>query len=44
MAKELPRWARDNIKNAKLSKVDSQTKTGYILEIYYKDMKIDVQL
>ena len=44
MAKELPRWAQDEIKNAKFGKPESQTRTGYILEIYDKDMKIDVQL
>ena len=44
MAKELPKWAQDEIKNAKFGKPDSVTRTGYILEIYYKDYKIDVQL
>lgn len=44
MAKELPKWAQDEIKNAKFGKPESQTRTGYILEIYDKDMKIDVQL
>ena len=44
MAKELPKWAQDEIKNAKFGKPGSQTRTGYILDIYDKDMKIDVQL
>ncbi len=44
MAKELPKWAQDEIKNVKFGKPESQTRTGYILEIYDKDMKIDVQL
>ncbi len=44
MAKELPQWVQDEIKNAKFGKPESQTRTGYILEIYDKDMKIDVQL
>ncbi|MEX0765062.1 MAG: hypothetical protein WEC35_02340 [Nitrosopumilaceae archaeon] len=44
MAKELPQWAQDEIKNAKFGKPESQTRTGYVLEIYDKDMKIDVQL
>jgi len=44
MVKELPKWAQDEIKNAKFGKPESQTRTGYILEIYDKDMKIDVQL
>ena len=42
MAKELPQWAQDEIRNAKFGKPESQTRTGYILEIYDKDMKIDV--
>lgn len=44
MVKELPKWAQDEIKNAKFGKPKSQARTGYILEIYDKDMKIDVQL
>ncbi len=44
MAKELPKWAQDEIKNAKFGKPESVTRTGYILEIYDKDYKIDVQL
>jgi len=44
MVKELPKWAQDEIKNAKFGKPESQTRTGYILEMYDKDMKIDVQL
>ena len=44
MAKELPKWAQDEIKNVKFGKPESQTRTGYILEIYDKDMKIDSQL
>lgn len=44
MAKELPRWAQDEIKNVKFDIPQSQTRTGYILEIYDKDMKLDVQL
>ena len=44
MVKELPKWAQDEIKNARFGKPESQTRTGYILEIYDRDMKIDVQL
>ncbi|TLX93242.1 MAG: hypothetical protein E6K91_08870 [Thaumarchaeota archaeon] len=44
MAKEIPKWAQDEIKNAKFEKPESLTRTGYILEIYDKDMKIDAQL
>ena len=44
MAKEIPKWAQDEIKNAKFGKPESITRTGYILEIYDKDKKIDAQL
>jgi len=44
MAKEIPKWAQDEIKNAKFGKPESITRTGYILEIYDKDKKIDAQI
>jgi len=44
MIKEIPKWVQDEIKNAKFGKPESFTRTGYILEIYDKDMKADVQL
>lgn len=44
MVKELPKWAQDEIKNAKIDKTESLTRTGYILEIYDKDNRIDAQL
>jgi hypothetical protein len=44
MIKEIPKWVQDEIKNAKFGKPESLTRTGYILEIYDKDMKVDVQL
>jgi len=44
MVKELPKWAQDEIKNAKIDKNESLTRTGYILEIYDKDSRIDAQL
>ncbi len=44
MTKEIPKWAQDEIKNAKFGKPESFTRTGYILEIYDKDMKIDAQV
>ncbi len=44
MVKEIPKWAQDEIKNAKFGKPESLTRTGYILEIYDKDMRVDVQL
>ena len=42
--KEIPKLVQDEIKNAKFGKPESLTRTGYILEIYDKDMKIDAQL
>jgi hypothetical protein len=44
MTKEIPKWAQDEIKNAKFGKPEPFTRTGYILEIYDKDMKIDAQV
>jgi hypothetical protein len=44
MNKEIPKWAQDEIKNAKFGKPESITRTGYILEIYDKEMKLDVQV
>jgi hypothetical protein len=40
----IPEWVSDEIQNAKFEKPVSQTRTGYILEIYENDGKIDVQL
>jgi len=42
--KEIPKSIQDEIKNAKFGKPESLTRTGYILEIYDKDMRIDAQL
>lgn len=42
--KEIPKWVQDEIRDAKFGKPESITRTGYILEIYDKDMKIDAQL
>src|SRR5437879_1002282 len=44
MAKEIPKWAQDEIKNARFEKPEALTGSGYILEIYDKDMKVDAQL
>lgn len=41
---DIPEWVSNDIQNAKFEKPVSQTKTGYILEIYEKDGKIDTQL
>ena len=43
-SKDIPKWAQDEIKNAKFGKADQLTRTGYILEIYDKDMRIDAQI
>lgn len=42
--KEIPKWVQDEIKNVKFGKPEPLNRTGYILEIYDKDMKIDAQL
>jgi len=41
---DVPEWVTDEIKNVKFEKSVSQTDTGYILEIYESDGKIDAQL
>ena len=41
---DVQEWVTDEIKNAKFEKPVSQTETGYILEIYESDGKIDTQL
>ena len=41
---EIPDWVSDEIQNAKFQKPKEMTKTGYILELYDGDNKIDTQL
>ncbi len=41
---DVPEWVSDEIQNVKFEKPVSQTETGYILEIYENDGKIDAQL
>lgn len=41
---ELPDWIINEIKNAKFEKPELLTRTGYILEAYDEQSKIDVQL
>ena len=41
---DIPKWVTDEIQGAKFNKPKSETKTGYILEIYEKDNKADAQL
>ena len=40
----LPAWAEDEIRSVPLEEQDTITRTGYILDIYDKDFKIDIQL
>ena len=41
---EIPDWVTDEIQNAKFNKPEEMKKSGYILEFYYEDNKIDAQL
>ena len=41
---DIPSWVTEEIQNAKFEKPKSETKTGYLLEIYDKDAKADAQL
>lgn len=40
----LPKWAEDEIKSAQFGKPEVTTRTGYILEIYDKDLRLDIQV
>ena len=41
---DIPQWVSDEIQNAKFQKPQSLKRSGYILEIYEADNKIDTQL
>ena len=41
---EIPEWVTDEIQNAKFKKPEELKRTGYILELYDEDSKIDAQL
>ena len=41
---DIPDWVSDEIQNAKFEKPEELKRTGYILEIYDSDNKIDAQL
>ena len=41
---DIPDWVTDEIQNAKFNKPEQLKRTGYILEIYEADNKIDAQL
>jgi hypothetical protein len=40
----IPQWAEEEIKSVQFEHPEVLTRTGYILDIYEKDFKIDVQL
>lgn len=40
----LPKWAEDEIKSAQFGKPELISRTGYILEIYEKDYRLDIQV
>lgn len=41
---EIPEWVTDEIQNAKFGKPKEMRRQGYILEFYYEDGKVDIQL
>ena len=41
---DIPDWVSDEIQNAKFQKPEQLKRTGYILEIYDADNKVDAQL
>ena len=40
----LPKWAEDEIKSAQFGKPEVVSRSGYILEIYDKDHRLDIQV
>jgi hypothetical protein len=40
----LPKWAEDEIKSAQFGKPETIVRTGYILDIYQSDFKVDIQV
>lgn len=40
----IPKWVEDEIKSIELSEYETLNRVGYILEIYDKDKKLDIQL
>ena len=40
----LPEWAEDEIKSARFGKPETIARTGYILDIYESDFKVDIQV
>ena len=41
---DIPEWVTDEIQKAKFKKPVEMKQSGYILEFYYEDNKLDVQL
>ena len=41
---EIPQWVSDEIQNAKFQKPKSLKRSGYILEVYGGERKVDVQM
>ncbi len=41
---DIPDWVTDEIQNAKFKKPEEIKSSGYILEFYYEDNKVDIQL
>jgi hypothetical protein len=41
---DIPEWVTDEIQNAKFKKPVEMKQSGYILEFYYDDNKLDAQL
>jgi len=40
----LPKWAEDEIRSAQFGKPETIARTGYILDIYESDFKVDIQV
>ena len=40
----LPKWAEDEIRSAQFGQPEVITRTGYILDIYESDYKVDIQV
>jgi hypothetical protein len=40
----LPKWAEDEIKSVQFEKPEEIPRTGYILDTYEKDYKVDIQV
>ena len=40
----LPKWAEDEIKSVNFDDSQTVSRTGYILDIYEKDFKVDIQV